>query len=473
MLSALDRSLSKGTMLSEYRIEGTLGVGAFGVTYLATDTNLNLKVAIKEYLPAGTAVRSADAGVNPRSEMASEPFYWGLGRFLDESRALATFRHPNIVRVMRFFEANQTAYMVMEFVEGADLYSWAKGRRPFDEALVRRVILPLLDGLEVVHEASYLHRDIKPSNIFVRKDGSPVLIDFGAARMVRPDPSCELTAIVSPGYAPLEQYQTTGLQGPYSDLYALGGVMYWLVTGDKPLDAPGRVLEVMPSAVERGDRERFSVAFLRLVDWALAPEKHRRPQTVAELRSALRGASSSTATERVGGAPFPSSHEFPAAAPTKDPDRVPTSRSGVRLDEGARGRLEADLAKHVGPIASLLLKNAAKVATTPAAIVGLAAKEIKDDLARADFLRRHQHTATAEPVKSLSKDEAPRATFDAAALQRVEAELARVIGPVAKLIVKRAAATTASLQELCHKVAGEIDDERARARFLEKVSKGP
>ena len=151
MLSALDRSLSKGTMLSEYRIEGTIGVGAFGVTYLATDTNLNRKVATKEDLPAGTAVGSADAGVNPPSEMASEPFYWGLGRFLDESRALATFRHPNIVRVMRFFEANQTAYMVMEFVEGADLYSWAKGRRPFDEALVRRVILPLLDGLEVVH----------------------------------------------------------------------------------------------------------------------------------------------------------------------------------------------------------------------------------------------------------------------------------------------------------------------------------
>src|SRR5687767_13477164 len=175
-------ALPAGYALQEYRIEKVLGVGGFGLTYLALDSNLKLKVAIKEYLPFDIAHRAADQSIAPSSPQTVDTFGWGKERFLDESRMVATFRHPNIVRVLRFFEANGSAYMVMEFVEGAALAEWMKTRVPLSEADLAPLVVPLLDGLEVVHEAGCLHRDIKPGNIYVRKDGTPMLLDFGSAR---------------------------------------------------------------------------------------------------------------------------------------------------------------------------------------------------------------------------------------------------------------------------------------------------
>src|SRR5919109_114228 len=187
-------ALPVGYALHEYRIEKVLGVGGFGLTYLALDSNLNLRVAVKEYLPAEIALRAADHTIGPRSPEAADTFGWGKQRFMDESRTVASFRHPNIVRVMRFFEANGTAYMVMEFVEGAALNQWVKERRPLSEAEVLPIVVQVLDGLEVVHRAGFLHRDIKPGNIYIREDGTAVLLDFGSARQK----SSELTAVVSP-----------------------------------------------------------------------------------------------------------------------------------------------------------------------------------------------------------------------------------------------------------------------------------
>jgi serine/threonine protein kinase len=172
-----DIALPQGYALHEYRIESTLGIGGFGLTYLATDSNLNLKVAIKEYLPAELALRCEDQSVRSKSDNTLETFNWGRARFLDESRTLASFRHPNIVRVLRFFEANRTAYMVMEFVAGEPLGTWINTHRPLTEQTLKALSLPLLDGLEVIHAAGYLHRDIKPGNIFMRDDGTPVLLD--------------------------------------------------------------------------------------------------------------------------------------------------------------------------------------------------------------------------------------------------------------------------------------------------------
>src|ERR1700704_4053692 len=181
---AAETSLPPGYALNEYRIESTLGVGGFGLTYLATDSNLNLKVAIKEDLPDELALRGDDQSVKPKSDASVDMFKWGLSRFLDESRTLASFRHANIVRVMRFFEANRTAYMVMEFVAGQPLGEWLRSRRPLEQAAVLAIAGPLLDGLELIHRTGYLHRDIKPGNVFIREDGSPVLLDFGSARVV-------------------------------------------------------------------------------------------------------------------------------------------------------------------------------------------------------------------------------------------------------------------------------------------------
>ena len=205
-------ALPQGYALQEYRIESTLGIGGFGLTYLATDGNLKLKVAIKEYLPGDLALRCEDQSVKSKSESTRETFDWGRSRFLEESRTLASFRHPNIVRVMRFFEANETAYMVMEFVAGKALNEWIKTRRPLAEQALTELAVPLLNGLEVIHGTGFLHRDIKPGNIFMRDDGTPVLLDFGSARAASAD--TELTAIVSPGYAPLEQYHANGHQAP-------------------------------------------------------------------------------------------------------------------------------------------------------------------------------------------------------------------------------------------------------------------
>src|SRR5919206_2995580 len=147
------QALPAGYGLQEYKVEKLLGVGGFGLTYLATDGNLNLKVAVKEYLPGDLALRAADHSIAPTSEDTAEGFGWGKRRFLDEARTLASFRHPNIVRVMRFFEANGSAYMVMEFVEGAPLSDWMKTKRPVDEAGLAALVKPLLEGLDVVHKS--------------------------------------------------------------------------------------------------------------------------------------------------------------------------------------------------------------------------------------------------------------------------------------------------------------------------------
>src|SRR5262249_190377 len=145
-------ALPKGYALHEYRIESVLGAGGFGLTYLATDSNLSLKVALKEYLPGDFASRSEDSTVHPKSEDATESVQWGLQRFMSEAKTLASFRHPNIVRVMRFFEANHTGYMVMEFVEGKPLPDWIGPRRPLPQQTLQALVTPLLDGLEVIHK---------------------------------------------------------------------------------------------------------------------------------------------------------------------------------------------------------------------------------------------------------------------------------------------------------------------------------
>lgn len=281
-----EAALPAGHKVFEYRIEKTLGGGGFGITYLARDINLELPVAIKEYFPGDLTVRAADQTVRVRAPESEQQFRWGLERFLDEARALASFRHPNIARVLRYFQENGTAYIVMEYESGDPLKRWLARQPVLDLATLLKVIYPLLDGLEAVHKLDFLHRDIKPDNIYIRGDGSPVLLDFGAAR--RTTGGRDLTNIVSPGFAPFEQYHSKGNQGPWSDIYSLGAVMYWMTTGQKPLDSAARVKDdSLPAALAIGDAAVFGVGVLRAIDWALRPDEKNRPQNVAELRVAL------------------------------------------------------------------------------------------------------------------------------------------------------------------------------------------
>ena len=459
-------SLPRGYALHEYRIEQTLGIGGFGLTYLATDTNLNLRVAIKEYLPGDLALRDEDQSVRPKSDASLDSFNWGLSRFLEESRTLASFRHPNIVRVLRFFEANRTAYMVMEFVAGESLNEWIRRRRPLDQNAVLRIATPLLDGLEVIHGAGYLHRDIKPGNIFIREDGSPVLLDFGSARAT--SAGGELTAIVTPGYAPIEQYHSQGNQGPWSDLYAFGGVLYWIVTGNKPIEAAARVHEeLLKPAVKAADGNLYSGDLLGAVDWALSPREQQRPQSVKEFRAALTG---STMPE-------------PATVKTQESKRpagAPTGVPEVAFDPDTLRRIEGELANYIGPIAAVVVRSAAKKAYSVANLADIVSADIADPKERTAFTRKFssdRSTPTSVPTRTSatrqqSSQRGPSA-IDPTTLARAESALAKYIGAVAKVVVKRAAARARDPGELYQLIAAEIEDKNERTTFIRKAMSVP
>ncbi len=289
MIEQSVNALPSGTLLHDYKIMSVLGEGGFGITYKAEDVNLSKLVAIKEYLPAELAVRRGEREVLPRSSRSQDDFNWGRKEFLQEAKTLAQFDHPNIVPVLRFFEANGTAYIVMAFQEGDSLFEVIR-RGPARKEDIESLLPPILDGLAEVHGRGYLHRDIKPENIFVRRDGTPVLLDFGAARQALGSKTRTLTSIVSRGYAPFEQYTREGRQGPWSDIYALGAVLYAAINGEPPPDATDRMeRDDMVAAVDAG-RGRFDEGFLRAIDWALAVRAQDRPQTLAEWRAALYGA---------------------------------------------------------------------------------------------------------------------------------------------------------------------------------------
>jgi serine/threonine protein kinase len=322
-------ALPGGHRLHWYVLEHVLGQGGFGITYLARDTNLDRLVAIKEYLPAEIARRRSDATAHPRTVSHAERFAWGLDRFLAEARTLARFDHPNIVRVHSIFEANNTAYMVMRFEEGESLAARLGRCDTLEEADLTRILLPILDGLQLVHATGFIHRDIKPDNIYLRADGSPVLLDFGSARQSF-GRAQTMTILVAPGYAPLEQYYgEAAAQGDWTDIYGLAATCYRAITGRAPLDAVARAKgvlgsarEVLPSAADIG-RGRYSAHLLAAVDHGLQLAEQDRPQTIADWRRELVVVPQAAAPVAV-----PAPAHLPAqppAVPTANPPTTPLS----------------------------------------------------------------------------------------------------------------------------------------------------
>jgi serine/threonine protein kinase len=326
-------ALPSGYKLHWYVIGSVIGKGGFGITYLALDTNLDQRVAIKEFLPVELATRSDNSHVHPISEDHSDTYGWGLDRFVTEARTLAKFRHPNVVRVMSVFEANSTAYMVMEYERGESLEKLLKAGKITSEAKLRSLVMPLLDGLKVVHEAGFIHRDIKPDNIYLRESGTPVLLDFGSARQAIGVATRTLTALVTPGYAPFEQYDTSTAgekkQGPWTDIYSLGATLYRAVTGAGPPDAMGRVNAVMggtdilkpASEAASGD---FSPGFLAAIDWALEFLPENRPQSVDQWRVVLAGRATRPAPTVLPNV----TTDFARAAPTEVRTQIADPASG-------------------------------------------------------------------------------------------------------------------------------------------------
>jgi serine/threonine protein kinase/Tol biopolymer transport system component len=300
-----NNALPVNSRLEEYVIQSVLGIGGFGITYLARDTRLGSLVALKEYFPHAYAQRDSTNTIRPntgRDTGDAENYRWGLQEFLKEARALAQFKHTNIVRVLRFLEANGTAYMAMEYEEGESLSGFLARHGGFlNEALLLNVFLPVLNGLQAVHDAGLLHLDIKPDNIYLRRNGVPMLIDFGSARQ-RSTANRSQKVALTPGYAALEQYPGHGDLGPGADVYSMSATLYRCITGQEPVDARERVnglnkLHVDPLVpAARFERPVYSRHIRECVDAALQLKSENRPSSASALQNGLMGKSMSAAT---------------------------------------------------------------------------------------------------------------------------------------------------------------------------------
>ena len=282
-------SLPAGTRLAEFELRGVLGEGGFATVYRAHDHSLRRTVAIKEYMPGALATRAPDGSVIAREPQMQATLARGLDSFLNEARLLAQFDHPALIRVYRFWEQNGTAYMAMQLCQGRTLRALrqAEPRLVASEPWLKHMLSPILDALELLHANDCYHRDISPDNIMVLDSGVPMLLDFGAARQAMGDATQALTVIVKPGFAPIEQYDSVLEQGPWTDVYSLGAVLHFLVTGQPVTASVSRLLKDPLPRLADTPGLALSPAFARAIDRALTVHPEDRIRSIAEFREAL------------------------------------------------------------------------------------------------------------------------------------------------------------------------------------------
>jgi serine/threonine protein kinase len=281
-----NKALPPGTVLREWRLEQVLGVGGFGIVYKGRGIYFDELVAIKEYFPSAISDRKDGDTVVPNDSNAEEVHALGLKKFVEEAKLLWNLskptRHPNIVSVRSLFEINGTAYMVMDFEDGVPLSDLLKKRKKFSEAELTDLVRPISEGLDRAHRVGVLHRDIKPPNILISEGNRPVLIDFGSARFDTADATSTKVTFHTPPYAAIEQYVKTYEQGPWTDIYALGVVLYECVTGTKPAEVLERMHGGLDHPLAQGDWPDFSRPFLRAVDAAMTIRPTDRPQSIPQ-----------------------------------------------------------------------------------------------------------------------------------------------------------------------------------------------
>lgn len=287
MPSQTNCPLPAGYQLDQYQIERQLSLGGFSIVYLAHDGD-GTPVAIKEYLPNSLALRKEGEYEPQVSEEHLPAFRYGMKCFFEEGRSLAKLMHPNVVQVLNFFRANGTVYMVMRFERGRTLHEYIqKHRGEVRESLIRAVFTRMLNGLREVHAHKLLHLDIKPSNIYLRNDGTPVLLDFGAARQTLMRDQPVLKPMYTPGFASPEQYGDRGTLGPWSDIYSVGASLYACITGSAPPRADERSEKDTLVAVTRTHGGKYSAQLLETIEWCLKLDPLARPQSVYSLQKAL------------------------------------------------------------------------------------------------------------------------------------------------------------------------------------------
>ena len=283
-------ALPAGTMLGEFELQGLLGFGGFGMVYRGYDHSLQRAVAIKEYMPSALVARTANQDLSARSAADSQTFQSGLKSFIAEARLLARFDHPSLVKVYRFWEANNTAYMAMPLYQGITLkQARLQMSGPPPEDWLRVVLWSVLEALKVLHSSDALHRDVSPDNIFLQDAGPPVLLDLGAARLAVMEGNKKHTAVLKVNYAPIELYADVSdlREGPWTDIYALAAVVHGCVCNEAPLPATFRVVrDRLPTMAKIAKTtnthfgQSYSSAFVKAIDHALAVQPGDRPQSV-------------------------------------------------------------------------------------------------------------------------------------------------------------------------------------------------
>lgn len=455
MSEAYSQTLPIGTRIGSYEIQNVLGEGGFGITYGAYDHVLNQTVAIKEYLPRDIACRQADGlTVAARSADMQASYAYGLERFLEEARTLAKFRDASIVRVLSYVQAHGAAYLVMDFEQGESLAQRLKRVGRLDETAIRALLEPLLRGLRCIHAQHFLHRDIKPANILLRRDGAPVLLDFGAARQSLSQQTLLLTAMVTPGYAPFEQYFNDDQQGPWTDLYGLGATLFHCMTGNPPIAATKRaaaLFEKRPDPLTPGLEslhKDYSAGLSELVGWLLQPDAKARPQDTAAV------------LERLAATPHPTWTEN--AAPLGPP-----------LDPAVLESIRLKLAEEIGPVAGVLVKRACRQTTDPAELTRLLASFLPDEAQRTRFIRNVGAGAPATaPLEGAAAQTAPTVPGfipDASLVEQAKTQLAAYIGPIATTLVRKAATGAETREQFLRRLAAELPDGTQQAEFLRRM----
>ncbi len=282
--------LQSGTVLDQYMIERELAHGGFSSVYLARQRKDQVQVAIKEYLPRKLAHRTWNNVVIPNSDDTKSLFFRGRALFFEEAKVLANLKHPNIVNVINFFQANDTVYLVMTYDYGVTVDKLIhKKKFSFSESFMTSVFSSLLTGIGIIHLQNMVHLDIKPANILIRPDNDPLLLDFGAIQKFPNSVESHRTKVLTKGFSPVEQYKADGQLGPWSDIYAVGASMRACLDGKIPQPAPERNEKDNLVPAVKAHKRKFPEYLLKAIDWAMAVEPDQRPQTVQDLKRALSG----------------------------------------------------------------------------------------------------------------------------------------------------------------------------------------